>query len=147
MDCSSGSSIVSGMGTNSITVDYSVTAISGDITVTPQNSCGNSNTSTLAVTVNAMPSAPVITANGPVEFCEGGSVILSATPGYASYLWSNGMTTQNITVTASGTYSVVASDAGGCASLASNQITVNVHMEFAPVITASGPTELCQGGA
>ncbi len=142
-----GATIVSGTGTNTITVDFSTTAISGNITVTPQNGCGSGNTSTLAVTVNTMPVAPVITANGPTEFCEGGSVVLSATPGYASYLWSNGMTTQDITVTVFGTYSVVATDVAGCASLASNQITVNVHMLFVPVITASGPTDLCQGGS
>jgi len=142
-----GATIVSGTGTNTITVDYSTIAISGNISVTPQNACGSGNSSTLAVTVNPMPVAPVISANGPIEFCEGGSVVLSATPGYASYLWSNGMTTQNITVTTYGTYSVVASDAAGCASLASNEITVNVHMLFVPVITASGPVDLCQGGS
>lgn len=142
-----GATVVAGTGTNTITVDFSTTAISGDITVTPQNTCGSGNTSTLAVTVNPMPVAPVITANGPIEFCEGGSVVLTATAGYASYLWSNGMTTQSITVTTYGTYSVVATDAAGCASLPSNEITVNVHMLFVPVVTASGPTDLCQGGS
>ncbi|MBL7904660.1 MAG: PKD domain-containing protein [Bacteroidales bacterium] len=140
-----GASIASGSGTNMITVDFSTSAISGNITVTPQNSCGSGTTATLAVLVNPMPAAPVITASGPVEFCEGGSVILSATAGYASYLWSNGMTTQNITVNTSGTYSVVTSDVNGCASLTSNQIDVNVHMQFVPVVTASGPTNLCIG--
>mgnify|MGYP000847460224 FL=1 len=142
-----GATVVAGTGTNIITVDFSITAISGDITVTPQNTCGNGNTSTLAVTVNPMPVAPVITANGPIEFCEGGSVELTATAGYASYLWSNGMTTQSIIVNTYGTYSVVASDAAGCASLPSNEITVNVHMLFVPDVTASGPTDLCQGGS
>ena len=142
-----GATVVAGTGTNIITVDFSTTAISGDITVTPQNTCGSGNSSTLAVTVNPMPVAPVITANGPIEFCEGGSVVLTATAGYASYLWSNGMTTQSITVTTYGTYSVVATDAAGCASLPSNEITVNVHMLFVPDVTASGPTDLCQGGS
>lgn len=142
-----GATIVAGTGTNTITVDYSTTAISGNITVTPQNGCGSGNSSILAVTVNPIPVAPVITANGPIEFCEGGSVVLSATPGYASYLWSNGMTTQDITVTTFGTYSVVASDVAGCVSLPSNEIIVNVHMLFVPVVTASGPTDLCQGGS
>ena len=140
-----GATIVSGTGTNTITVDYSTTAFSGNITVTPQNGCGSGNTSTLAVTVNPMPAPPVITANGPIDFCNGGSVLLSATPGYASYLWSNGMTTQDITVTVLGSYSVIATDAAGCASLASNVIDVNVHMQFLPVVTANGPTDICQG--
>jgi len=142
-----GATITAGNGTTSITVDYSATAVSGNITVSASNACGNGSASTVAVTVNPIPATPVITANGPVEFCEGGSVILSAPAGFASYLWSNGMTTENITVSVSGTYSVQVSDAAGCASLASNQITVNVHMLIVPVITASGPTELCQGGS
>lgn len=142
-----GVTIISGTGTNAVTVDFSVTAVSGTITVTPQNGCGNGNTSSLNVTVNPIPAAPVITANGPTEFCEGGSVVLSATPGFASYLWSNGLTTQDITVTTAGTYSVTAIDPNGCASLPSNEITVNVHMLFVPDITASGPLSFCEGGS
>lgn len=140
-----GATIVAGMSTTSITVDYSTTAVSGNVTVTPQNGCGSGNASTLAVTVNPMPAAPVITANGPIEFCEGGSVELTASSGYASYLWSNGETTQSIVVTTFGTYSVTATDATGCASLPSNEITVNVHMLFVPDITITGSTDLCQG--
>ncbi|MBW6490678.1 MAG: PKD domain-containing protein [Lentimicrobium sp.] len=141
-----GATIVSGIGTNSITIDYSTLAVSGTITVTPANGCGDGNTSSLDITVNPIPTTPVITANGPVEFCDGGSVVLSATPGYAAYLWSNGSTTQDITVTTSGTYSVTASDVNGCASLTSNEITVNAHNLTVPVITSSGPLAFCDGG-
>ncbi|PKP50733.1 MAG: hypothetical protein CVT94_00905 [Bacteroidetes bacterium HGW-Bacteroidetes-11] len=142
-----GATIVSGIGTNSITVDYSTLAVSGNITVIPSNGCGNGNISSLNISINPIPVAPVISANGPIEFCEGGSVVLSATSGYASYMWSNGLTTQDITVTIAGTYSVSATDMNGCASLPSNEITVNVHMLFVPDITASGPLTFCEGGS
>ncbi len=36
--------------------------------------------------------------------CEGGSTTLQGPPGYANYLWSNGATTQDITVSAPGDY-------------------------------------------
>jgi gliding motility-associated-like protein len=41
-------------------------------------------------------------------FCSGNALILDAGPGFDSYLWSNGATTQTINATTSGTYSVVA---------------------------------------
>ncbi len=44
-------------------------------------------------------------ANSTTTFCQSGNVLLSA-PNGASYVWSNGATTQNITVTSSGNYSV-----------------------------------------
>ncbi len=143
----SGAVIVSGDGTPSILVDFSTTAVSGNITVTPQNTCGNGSTSTLAVTVNPMPATPVITANGPLAFCEGGSVELSAPAGYTAYLWSNGATAQSITVNTTGTYTVVVTDAMGCVSLTSNEITVTVHSTLTPEITASGPLDFCEGGS
>jgi len=41
--------------TNSITVNYSVSAVFGDITVKGNNTCGDGATSTLAITVNPLP--------------------------------------------------------------------------------------------
>jgi hypothetical protein len=52
-----GWSIVSGVGTNVITVNVAYTAQSGNITVTGTNSCGSTTTSSLAVTVT--PPAPI----------------------------------------------------------------------------------------
>jgi hypothetical protein len=46
---------------------------------------------------------PTITPSGPLSFCSGGNVILTATTGN-TYLWSNGATTQSITVDAPGNY-------------------------------------------
>ncbi|MFN4253901.1 MAG: HYR domain-containing protein [Saprospiraceae bacterium] len=55
--------------------------------------------------------------------CENQSLTLDAGPA-TNYLWSTGATTQTITVTQAGTYSVVISNNGNCA--ASGQITVGV---------------------
>lgn len=59
-----------------------------------------------------------ITSSGPTSFCKGGSVVLTAStekcsPPYA-YSWSNGATTESITVTQGGNYSVAISGADGC---------------------------------
>ncbi len=54
-----------------------------------------------------IPQSLVITPTGGTPtFCSGGSTILDAGSGYTSYLWSTGATTQTITVSAQGTYSV-----------------------------------------
>ncbi len=51
------------------------------------------------------PQVPVITAVGSRNFCTGGAATLSASGGTA-YLWSNGATTQTITTSTAGAYSV-----------------------------------------
>jgi large repetitive protein len=128
------------------TQSIEVTA-SGSYSVTVTNASGCSATSApTAVTVNATPSAPSISASGPTTFCEGGSVTLTAPAGF-SYAWSNGATTQSIEVTASGSYSVTVTNASGCsASSASTAVTVNATPST-PSITPSGPTTFCEGGS
>jgi hypothetical protein len=88
------------------------------------------------------------TAQSATTFCQGGSVTLDAGsyPG-ATFLWSNGATTQTTNVTTSGTYSVVVTKSSGCVAT-SNAITVTVNaLPTAPTITPSGATTFCNGGS
>jgi uncharacterized membrane protein len=60
-----GATAGSGSNTDSITVDYSTTAISGNITVYGSNFCGEGTTSSnFFVTVNPIPSTPIATNHG-----------------------------------------------------------------------------------
>lgn len=68
---------------------------------------------------------PAITASGPTSFCQGESVTLTAPDGY-TYLWSNGATSQNISITTAGEYKVKVSNADGCFSY-SNPVSVMVN--------------------
>lgn len=68
---------------------------------------------------------PRVTALGPTTFCSGGSVQLTTQPANA-YLWSNGMTTQTITVNTAGNYSVASTAPSGC-SVTSSAIAVTVN--------------------
>jgi predicted extracellular nuclease len=87
------------------------------------------------VSLTGQNTSSTITANGPTTFCPGGSVILAA-PNAASYLWSNGATTQNITVSATGSFSCQLTYPNGCV-VVSNTITVNLNSE--PLFTSCQP--------
>jgi hypothetical protein len=66
-----------------------------------------------------------ITAGGSTTFCQGGSVMLTSSPG-DSYLWSTGATTQSITVSAAGDYTVNVTSANGCSATSTvTAVTVN----------------------
>ena len=99
------------------------------------------------ITVNTVPAKPAITAGGATTFCAGGSVTLTAPAGFTAYSWSNGATTQSITATQGGVYTVVVANSG-CSSPVSDAVAVTVNPTPAtPVVTASGSTTLCQGSS
>ncbi|WP_395806165.1 T9SS type A sorting domain-containing protein, partial [Daejeonella sp.] len=117
---------------------------SGNYTVSVTNANGCSATSTATtVRVNPLPMA-TITAGGPIGFCLGDKVILTASVG-SSYLWSTGATTQSIEVKTSGNYTVRVTNANGCIAT-STATTVTVNPLPTATITASGSTALCEGG-
>lgn len=100
---------------------------------------GTSDTYFLRFSIGAP--TPSITASGPVSFCAGGNVQLDAGAGYTGYSWSTGATTQTITVTTSGNYSVTVTNA--CGSGTSTVVPVTV---FAlPTVNASGGGTICSG--
>lgn len=79
---------------------------------------------------------PSATISGILNICSG-STVLTASAG-ASYQWANGQTTQSITVTATGTYSVTVTDAFGCTAVASVAILPN-QVAVSPTIIVTQP--------
>lgn len=114
----------------------------GNYTVQVTNNAG---CDTISISVEVIIDVPVAvaTAQGPTNFCLGDNVIISANNGSA-YLWSTGETTQNITASAAGTYSVTVTNATGCTEV-SNEIVVTTMTAVAN-ITPLGPTIFCPGG-
>ncbi len=53
---------------------------------------------------------PVAALGPDTSFCDGGATVLGSNISGDTYLWSNGATTQTITVNAAGTYSVIVTD-------------------------------------
>jgi hypothetical protein len=78
------------------------------ITYTETNGCGSTSCDFI-IEVLALPE---IVITGELEFCEGGSSILSASGGL-SYIWNTNATTSEIEVAVSGNYSVTGTDENG----------------------------------
>ncbi len=130
-----------GQTTQAISVNSSGTY---SVQVTTGGCSGTSAGTT--VTVNLNPTA-VITAGGPTTFCAGGSVTLTSTSG-TSYLWSpGGQTTQSISATASGSYTVTVSNANQCNGTSQPTVVTVNPAPAPPTITPDGPTTFCSGGS
>ncbi|MFM9053223.1 MAG: hypothetical protein ACKOKF_13080, partial [Bacteroidota bacterium] len=113
---------------------YSVVVSSGCATAYPVTS-GNAT-----LTVN-VPVTASITGNS--SFCAGSSTSLSANSSSA-YAWSpGGATSQATTVASAGTYQVTTTDANGCTSTASLNVTQNPL----PVPSATMVPVSCNGGS
>ena len=85
--------------------------------------------------------APVISGN--TDICQGQSTTIGPGPGFTTYSWSTGASTQSISVTATGNYSVTVTDANGCTGTTSAAVTVNAL----PSPSVSGPPSVCSGTA
>ncbi len=142
--------------TNSITVNYGTSAVSGNITVKGTNSCGNGTESSLAITVNPLPVAAG-TITGTTIVCQGQSSVTYTVPtitNATSYTWTlptdatGASTTNSITVNygtsaVSGNITVKGNNACGSGIVSTLAITVNPLPVSAGTITGTSP--VCQG--
>lgn len=90
--------------------------------------------STCSITGNVIP--------GPIILCTGQSTTLTAVSGYSSYLWSTGATTQAITTSTTGNFSVMVTS-GSCSNI-SPSIGVTLNPDETPTVTSAGATS-CAG--
>ena len=126
--------------TQSVTIK---TAGKDSVQTTDINGC-SAYSAPVTITANT-PLIPTITASSSTTFCNGDSVQLSATS-FAHYLWSNGDTSQNITVKTSSRDSVKTIDANGCSAY-SAPVSITVKTPTIPTITSGSSTTFCQGGS
>ena len=132
-------------GTAAMMAPTPSTAAAGNFTyyVSQVNANGDeSKRVAIAVTVNALPTIPTISASGNTSFCTGGSVVLTSSSSTGN-VWSTTATTAAITVTTSGSYTVTVTDANGCFAT-STPTVVNVSSAPSPTINASA-TAACSG--
>lgn len=93
---------------------------------------------TVKITVRNSPS---INLGSDINLCGGADTIADAGPGFTQYLWSTGATTRQVTLYASGTYSVAATYANGCIS----KDTILIAAFPDPVVTLDKTGTLCTG--
>ncbi len=92
------------------------------VTVTDANGCTATNTSTLTsacsvITITPTVSQPTGAANGAISIAVAGGTVPY------TYNWGGGITTQNRTGLAAGTYTVTVTDANGCTAMLTATIT------------------------
>ena len=138
------SSYQSYLWSNGATSASIVVRDSGTFTVTVTDALGCNGTS-LPVVVNGTPGPqPVIQANGPTNFCDRDSVILSTMNSYSSYSWSNGANSSSIIVRQSGNYSVSVSDVNGCMGISQSiSISVAPPVPVPSIISLAGDSLRC----
>ncbi|MBK0403310.1 T9SS type A sorting domain-containing protein [Adhaeribacter sp. BT258] len=140
--------------TGATSATYSATTSGAYTAVATANNCPSAASAATTVTVNAAPAIPTITAGGPVAFCAGGSVTLTAasTTTGATFQWFNngtaitGATSATYSANASGSYTVTAT-AGGCSATSVATVVTANPIATAPAITAGGATTVCAGGS
>ncbi|MGQ1911477.1 hypothetical protein ACT3CE_17015, partial [Marinifilum sp. RC60d5] len=122
-----------GETTQTITVNVSANY---SVVVTDTNGCSASDDVNVTVHPN-----PVVDLGADQEICAGSTITLNAGNAGSTYLWSTGETSQTITVSTSGNYSVVVTDANGCSAI--DDVNVTVHPN--PVVDLGADQETCTG--
>ncbi len=83
----------------------------------------------------------VVNLGNDTAICAGASLALDAGVVGSAYLWSNGATTQSISVTTAGSYWVEVTDVSGC----SGRDTLHVTVNPLPVVNLGGNSTICSG--
>jgi Concanavalin A-like lectin/glucanases superfamily/FG-GAP-like repeat/HYR domain/IPT/TIG domain/Secretion system C-terminal sorting domain len=107
---------------------------------------GISNTYFSIFRNNSILANATVSPAGSVSVCPGGSIALTASAG-VSYLWSNGATTQSISVSDAGSYSVAVIDANGCTATSPATVVSLYPAAATPTISVTGSLSFCPGGS
>ena len=121
----------------------------GTYTVTVSNGSGCSSTCSKIITVNPGPSCAISVSGcgNNNTICQGRAAQLCGPSGFGySYTWSNGMHSQCISVSTSGTYTLTVTNSSGCSSTCTKTITVSQSPSCNITVTGCGSNNtICQG--
>ena len=129
-----------GATTSSLTVNSAGTHYS---MVQRANGCWDT-TSAVTITMNPAPDT-AMTVSGPLAFCPGGSVTLTAAAGQ-TYLWSTGSLSQSVTLSQTSTPFAVVSTSNGCIDT-TRTVSVTRFSDPDTAVLVSGPLAFCPGGS
>jgi hypothetical protein len=97
------------------------------------------------VAIHNLPTKPLITSSSDV-LCTGRTLTLSAPSGF-TYLWSNGMTTQEISTNTEGNFSVQVTNGFGCSATSDVLTLTPVNCNEPPVIVMTTIRTIVEGSA
>jgi len=104
----------------------------GSYYVTVEDPVGCVATDTFTIAFNQ---PPIVNITGTTVICKNSIANWCATPGFSSYLWSNGGTGECINISTPGNYSVQITDTNGCTA---NDIDALIVVDISPSISFSG---------
>jgi predicted transcriptional regulator len=128
------------LGSNAVITVSPATTSSYTVTITDNNGC--TDTETVSVFVNTLPTASI---SGTTTICSGKSTTLTAS-GADIYNWSNNLgSSASIIVSpaSSNNYTVTVTNSNGC----SDTETVSVTVNQSPTAVISGITTICSGNS
>ncbi len=111
-----------------------LTTIIYTVIVTDNNGCTGISPGFTVTVLN-----PQVTISGNAHNCDTATSIMTATSGYAHYLWNPGGDTINTKRVNNGTYSVTVTDTFGCTATAS----FHVRQSASPIPAINGDTVYC----
>jgi gliding motility-associated-like protein len=123
-----------------ITNDSLLVNATGNYQVTVTNTCGTT-ASTYSVTTTNLPVVN-IQPSGPIDLCEGDSILLNTVGSYSTLNWNNGSTNNSITVYDGPFVYVTATNSCGTDI---DSITINKIPKPAISISTIGNLSICQG--
>ena len=89
--------------------------------------CISPESEAVEVVVSDFLPPPMVTVSGSLDFCEGGSVMLSGPDGFEQYDWSDGSTGQSISIIGEVEITLVVTNSEGVQSFPSDVLTVVVY--------------------
>jgi len=110
---------------------YNATATGSYTVIVTSNNCSSNTSNAVIVTISQTTPTPTITANGPLSFCDNGSVVLSSNAASGNQWYQSGFalpqaTGTTYTASSDGVYTVTATAANECPSAASNGLSVSI---------------------
>lgn len=136
LTASGGNSYVWSNGSTSSSIYVSA---AGNYTVTATNNCGSNTSSAVVITINPLPNISITASQNTI--CGNQTATLTAN-GANTYIWSTGATTNSITVSSIGTYTVIGSNSCG-----NDTASLTITQDVAPDanISINGRDTICKG--
>ena len=131
-------------GTNGVFNPNTAGAGTHTLTYTASNCAGCGATTNQTVVVNALPSATI---SGTAAFCTGGSTTLTSGSATGNLWAPGGATTQSISVSTAGSYTVTVTNGNSCSATSAATTVAENPLPATPTITASGATTFCDPGS